>query len=461
VHGSQKHRDRPATSLCLAAATISLGVALYINGGFYNTRALLLVTFAYLFCVLGAVLRQVHAADGLARRLTVFVLAAGLAYQLYRLFLDAVSWQPVVITLLGVTALLFVKSEAFELSWVRLILLTALLAPHFIIGLSAIREFGNPNFDVYWCQMHSLDALLKGINPHTLTLGYKPGDEVNYPASYVFGGRVHIGFPYPPLSLFLALPGYLLGGDYRYSNLAATTLSGYFIASARPSRMSFLSAALFLTTPCLLPVLKSGWTEPYVVLMLSATVFCACKAPRWLPWALGLLFASKQYAIFAGLAVFLLPVESDTLKGYAVLTGKALLLAAAITLPLALWNVSGFINDVLNLQFRLPFRMDSLSYLVWLTYNTGVQPPAAVGFLMMVPAVALMAWRGARTPSGFAAAASLIFLSLFAFNKQAFINYYFFVIGAMCCAVAASGASFSPKEGPSPVTGGTTRPGRG
>ena len=306
--------------------------------------------------------------------------------------------------LLGAAALVFINAETFERKWVRPVLLAALLASHFIIGLSAIREFANPNFDVYWCQTQSLDALLKGVNPHTLTLDYRPGDEVNYPASYVFGGRVHIGFPYPPLSLLLALPGYLLGGDYRYSNLAAITLSAFFIASARPSRVSFLAAALFLSAPCVLPVLKSGWTEPYVVLMLSATVFCACRAPRLLPWALGLLFASKQYAVFAGLAVFLLPVEPDTLKGYAALIGKALLLATAITLPLALWNVGGFINDVVKLQFLLPFRMDSLSYLVWLTYNTGVQPPAALGFLMMLPAVALAAWRGARTPAGFAAA---------------------------------------------------------
>jgi hypothetical protein len=438
MNGSRKHGDRPVTSLCLAAAAVLLGIALYINGGFYNTRALLLVTVAYLLCAFGVVLRRAHLADGLARRLTLLVMAAGLAYQLWRLFFDAASWQPVVLMLLPVAALLFVKAETIGQPRVWLILLAALLAAHFVIGLLAVRQLANPNFDVYWCQMQSLDALLKGINPHTLTIGYRPGDEVNYPASYVFGGRVHIGFPYPPLSLLLALPGYLLGGDYRYSNLAATTLSGLLIASARPSRTSLLAAAMFLSTPCLIPVLKMGWTEPYVVLMLSATVFCACKAPRLLPWALGLLFASKQYAIFAGLAVFLLPVESDSLKAYAVLIGKALLLAAVVTLPLALWDVNGFINDVLKLQFQLSFRMDALSYLVWLTYNTGVQPPAAVGFLMMLPAAALTAWRGARTPAGFAAAVSLIFLSFFAFNKQAFINYYFFVIGALCCAVAAA-----------------------
>lgn len=456
MRGGQGYGDCAVSSLCLAAAVIFLGLALYINHGFYNARALLLVTFALAFCVLGFVLRPSRAADDLARRLALLVLAAGSASQLYLLFLDAVSWQPLACIALGATALLFINAETFELPWVRPVLLAALLAPHFIIGLSAIREFANPNFDVYWCQTQSLDALLKGVNPHTLTLDYRPGDEVNYPASYVFGGRVHIGFPYPPLSLLLALPGYLLGGDYRYSNLAATTLSAFFIATARPSRVSFLAAALFLSAPCVLPVLKSGWTEPYVVLMLSATVFCACRAPRLLPWALGLLFASKQYAVFAGLAVFLLPFEPGTLKGYAALVGKALLLATAITLPLALWNVGGFINDVVKLQFLLPFRMDSLSYLVWLTYNTGVQPPAALGFLMMLPAVALAAWRGARTPAGFAAAVALIFLSFFAFNKQAFINYYFFVIGAMCCAVAASRASFSSKERTPSVTGGAT-----
>ena len=33
----------------------------------------------------------------------------------------------------------------------------------------------------------------------------------------------------------------------------------------------------------------------------------------------------------------------------------------------------------------------------------------------------------------------MIFLPFIAFNKQAFANYYFFVIGATCCAIAAAG----------------------
>ena len=41
-----------------------------------------------------------------------------------------------------------------------------------------------------------------------------------------------------------------------------------------------------------------------------------------------------------------------------------------------------------------------------------------------------------RTPAGFAGGVALVYFAFFAFNKQAFENYYFFVIGALCCAVA-------------------------
>ncbi len=38
-------------------------------------------------------------------------------------------------------------------------------------------------------------------------------------------GRLQFGYPYPPLTLLLALPGHLLG-DFRYAQLAALTLAG-------------------------------------------------------------------------------------------------------------------------------------------------------------------------------------------------------------------------------------------
>ena len=41
------------------------------------------------------------------------------------------------------------------------------------------------------------------------------------------------------------------------------------------------------------------------------------------------------------------------------------------------------------------------------------------------------------TPAGFAACGSLVFFAFFAFAKQAFCNYYFMILGFICCAVAA------------------------
>ena len=71
--------------------------------------------------------------------------------------------------------------------------------------------------------------------------------------------------------------------------------------------------------------------------------------------------------------------------------------------------------------------------------------------MIAAPAVAvvltlgLSLWRAPRSAAGFAGSVGLVYLSLFAFSKQAFANYYFFVIGAFCCAVAASGAATGPK----------------
>jgi len=63
----------------------------------------------------------------------------------------------------------------------------------------------------------------------------------------------------------------------------------------------------------------------------------------------------------------------------------------------------------------------------------------AFGVAAVVGALAL--WRAARTPAGFALGVSALFLAFFALNKQAFANYYIFVIGALCVAVAATDAA--------------------
>jgi len=89
------------------------------------------------------------------------------------------------------------------------------------------------------------------------------------------------------------------------------------------------------------------------------------------------------------------------------------------------------------LQAQQPFRAEALSYLAHFASGDW-HPPNWLGFVSAGIAIAIALLRAQRTPAGFAASVALTFIAFFAFNKQAFCNYYFFVIGACCIALAAS-----------------------
>jgi len=157
--------------------------------------------------------------------------------------------------------------------------------------------------------------------------------------------------------------------------------------------------------------------------------------------ALGLLLAIKQYLIAVVPLVFLLaPGEANARAALRVLL-KAIALAALLTVPMFLWNPSAFVKDIFWFQIRQPFRSDALSYLAWFAQHTGTQLGSWVGFVAVLPALVLGARRAPRTPAGFAAASGLVFLAFFAFNKQAFCNYYFFILAVLFTAAGLASAS--------------------
>jgi hypothetical protein len=182
-----------------------------------------------------------------------------------------------------------------------------------------------------------------------------------------------------------------------------------------------------------------------VLLGLAAVIFFALRCARLLPWILGLALAVKQYTIFMALAAWQVlprPLQLDRALGQFLL--KAAAAAAAVTMPFLLWGSGDFWHDVVVLQFLQPFRNDSLSYLAW-SAQRGAPWPTALGFAAALGGVALGLWRQARTPAGFAATCALAYLGFFAFNKQAFCNYYYFTLGALLVVVGAvAPASTSP-----------------
>src|SRR5262249_29234787 len=133
-------------------------------------------------------------------------------------------------------------------------------------------------------------------------------------------------------------------------------------------------------------------------------------------------------------------------KSFTQLVLKAGSVVAVLTVPFFLWDSRAFWRAVVQWQLVQPFRTDALSYLVWSYDHTGLKldirkpphPPLWIPFAAVVPIIALALWRCARSPAGFAAAVTIINFAFFAFNKQAFCNYYFFVIATACWTLAAT-----------------------
>ncbi len=330
----------------------------------------------------------------------------------------------------------------------RMIVLPLMLTAWLALGIWVIRHTPNPFIDVFVFQQESADALLHGRNPYAMTFTNIYGDGIAvYAPELQKNGRVDFGFPYAPLSLLMILPGYL-AGDHRYAQLFALAIAAALIAYSRPGIIATLAAILLLTTSRVFMVIELGWTEPLVILWLAATIWCACRRPKWVPYALGLLLASKQYTIFIPPLAALLVMPKFTWRAYFILLLKAFLVAAIISLPIILWNLPAFMRSAVTLQLKQPLREDALSYLLWYYWHVDKEAAKAMtwlpfaGVAVMTP---LCIWLWPRNAGGFAGALAVVYFTFFALNRQAFCNYYFLVIAAMCCAIAAMDSSAPPR----------------
>lgn len=305
------------------------------------------------------------------------------------------------------------------------------------LALYAVRITPAEQTDVYLWQRDAVAAFLHGIDPYAITHEniFGPKSSYFYPPGIVSNGRVHFGLAYPPLSMLMSVPGYL-AGDLRYSDIAALVATAILMFRLRSSRFSLIAAAILLLSPATFYLVSRGFSEPFVVLTLACTVVAAEKRSRWLPLALAGFISSKQYAVLAlPFAGFLIP--GCTWKNYVKLVAIAILASLVLCLPFAIWSPHHFWRDLVAYNLILPFRPDSLSFSV-LTARLGWGPiPPSVLALAVLSACAVCLAKARRTAGMFANCFALVLLVLLSLHKQAFINYYFTVIGALLVAVAA------------------------
>jgi len=444
---------------CIAA--VFIGLAIQNHDGEYTPMAMVMITIALIAAVL-TILRPRRIANAVSGRTLNFAIGIGLAIEVLALFR---SWPISVdqkriggaahsqfLALLAGCALMIAVGFS-NVKWARQWWFPALLILNLATGFWMIHASPDPHIDVWVFQQQGPQTLLEGHNPYDyhqanfpdIYHSTRPGAQEVYGSGLSKDDHLQFGFPYPPLSLLLATIGYAIAGDHRYAQAIAITLSGLFISYARSGRFPKLAAALFLMTPRIWFVLGRGWTEPFVVMLLAATIFCGCRRLwKLLPIALGLFLASKQYLALAIPFTFLLLEEPfnfnsvDNWKKWGWLLIKSAIVAAIVSLPLALWNWHEFWFSTVSVQKYAPFRWDALSYLVMLgLHNSRYITWTWLVPVALIPAILLALRKAPRSAAGFALSLGLVFLVFFAFNKQAFCNYYFFTIGAFCCALGA------------------------
>jgi len=435
--------------VCLhSVAAICLALAVFADVGALSLAALCWLSVGVAAALLGLIARPSLPLVLCGVRLEQCILATIVALQFAALlwFSSTAPYRardlasPRVLTMALAVAAVLAGMLCSERPWLNHALFPLLLAAQIFIGLWILHHLITPHIDVLTLQERCSRALLSGVNPYAIkdvpdpyppalsAKFYAPGTSVN--------GVLQFGYPYTPLSLFLVLPGHLLG-DVRYASLAAMTLAAALIAYARPSRTSLLAATLLLFSPAFPLMLWLGWSESYVLLMLAATWFCHCRYPRLVPYAAGLFLVSKQYCpLLAPLTLLLLP-RPWSWRAVRAFAWRAIGSGLVVSLPLILWDLPAFINSTVTLQFRAPFRQDSLSYLAW----ANPANPVAwywLPFAAMAGMSALVLWLSRRRRITFPAAVALVLLVFFVLNKQAFANYYYLVVGAFCCAAAAA-----------------------
>lgn len=444
---------------CIAA--VFIGLAIQNHDGEYTPTAMAMITVALIAGVL-TILRPRRIADTVSGGVLNIAIGTGLMIELLALVrnwplsvdqkITGGTAHSQFLELLAGAALM-IAVGFYDVKWSRRWWFPALLILNLATGFWMIHASPEPHIDVWAFQQQGPKTLLEGHNPYDyhqanfpdIYQSTRPGAQEVYGPGLSKDDRLQFGFPYPPLSLLLATIGYGIAHDHRYAQTIAITIAGFFIGYARPGRFAKLAAALFLMTPRIWFVLGRGWTEPFVVMLLTATIFCCCrKLWKLMPIALGLFLASKQYLALAVPFTFLLLQEPfnlnpiDNWKKWGWLLIKSAIVAAIVSLPLALWNWHEFWFSTVSVQKYAPFRWDALSYLVMLgLHNSRYITWTWLVPVALVPTIFLAIRKAPRTVAGFALSLGLVFLVFFAFNKQAFCNYYFFTLGAFCCALGA------------------------
>lgn len=434
--------DRWAVVFACAFAAFCLGQAIEVNRGLFAFQGLAWLALAMLALIGPMTLGASAQRDRRAQRFCIPALTSAFILQAIELVLgkplDVAIYPAALQFTIAIAALAAVLAVLYSLwkqprsnFWFFFV-----LAAHFAAGLAVLILLPPKAIDVHYAQADSLQALTTGLNPYAIHLKNMYGADALkfYDLATVHGNEMTTGFNYPPLSLLLCVPAYLMAHDFRFAHLLAIEITAALIGLARPSSLSKLAACVFLFTPRVFFVLHSTWTEPFWAALFAIFVFALVRSNRPSPVLFGLLLAVKQVTVLSPFALWGLFQARGRFVQFCL---RSILIAAAVSAPFVLWDPAAFYRSAIAFYLRSPVRLDSLSFHALLA-AFGVHLPSLIPLLASIALALIAGRRLPATPSGMSCVLAISYTIFYAFGKAAFCNYYYLVIAFCCAAVAVA-----------------------
>lgn len=296
-------------------------------------------------------------------------------------------------------------------------------------GVATYHVSPRPAIDVWTVQQAGADALLRGANPFTATAVTDTAPGV---------ARDNVPYVYPPMQIYLTLPAYALFKDVRYTMLAAVIVAGLAmrgIAKRSGRELPALAEdaallALWLS-PKLFFILEQAWIDPAQIALICAATWLQLRRPGVASAILwGVVFAAKQTMFW------LIPLAGFTFR----FRLRDWIIAGATTvaayLPFMVWDFAAWKYSNFDFLTGLPARNDALSLTNWAQRKFGEPLTGRAAFPMTAIVVALSSWRDRGAPQRFGVALAAAYTIFFIFNKWAFANYYYSLLGLSCLAAA-------------------------
>jgi hypothetical protein len=426
----------------LVVSSLLLGYALQRSHGHYHASSLAITVGSYLLAALALWLPELNVYF-LRGRLAAFLVLFGICLQAAQLLTSPPTIE------IGARSLFETRLFDFLMATVPILALAGVpwasyfrrfgfplaVLFHFIAGILVIRWVPIPHIDTFSMAVESLQALFKGINPFAILItDIYEGKYPFFPPGFVADGKLLLGYAYPPLSLLLSIPGWVIGGDPRYSTLIAMEVAAVLIGYSVWGNWAKWVALLFLFTPRTFFVVDRAWNDPFIVMAMAAAVFVAGRWPKYLFVPAGLYLSMKQHVFFGAPALLLLLPKPWRFKSVLLFFAKAAAVALVPVIPFFLWSPEAFTRSVLTV--REVFRLDSLSLLSHWANIGGAQWSTYTGVAVALPVMLLGVWKAPRSAFGFALVTAVTHFTLYLFSTHSFCNQYYVVLGASMLAAA-------------------------